>query len=65
MFKRASHLVHGVLWDDLERLQRHLKVHEHDGDRPQGYDGQDAHKGVDPYGRTGDTQLERSERLFR
>lgn len=34
-------------------------MHERDGDRPQGDDGQDAHKGVDPYGRTSDTQLEK------
>lgn len=59
--KGASYLVHGILWDDLERPQCRPQVHEHDGNRPQGCDGQDTHKWVDPYGRTADTELKRSD----
>lgn len=51
------HLVHGVFGDDLDRPQGSLQVHEHDGNRPQGNDCQDANKWVDPYCSSGYTQL--------
>lgn len=53
----CPYLVHGVLGDDLECPQGSSQVHEHDRNGPQGYDCQDAHKRVDPYSSSGNTQL--------
>lgn len=51
------YLVHGVFGDDLDCPQGSLQVHEHDGNRPEGNDCQDADKWVDPYCSSGYTQL--------
>lgn len=55
----CSYLVHGVLGDDLECPQGNPQVHEHDRNGPQSNDCQDAHKWVDPYCSSSNTQLKR------
>lgn len=53
-----TYLVHGVLWNNIEAAQKAVGVHENDGHRPQGGDGEDADERVDPDGRAGDLQLQ-------
>lgn len=52
-----THLVHGIFRYDLDAAQCVAYVHEHDGDRPEGDDGENTYKWVDPNSCACDLQL--------
>ena len=56
--KQETHLVHGVLGHHPNTSQLVVGVHEHDGDRPERCDGEDADDRIDPNRRAGDLQLD-------
>lgn len=50
MRNHLAHLVHGILWYDVEAAEESVRVHEDDGNRPKGDDGEDSNERVEPNG---------------
>ncbi len=57
----VTHLVQGILGYHIEAAQVSVSVHEHDSNRPEGDDGENANEWVDPNGCASDFQLKEKQ----